>query len=201
MAVWKIRSKRFPAIEYVMTGAALLVSVISLVVAIGTESANKKLVDANYKMVAAASWPSLQIDSGNGDEAGHDAIELSLENAGVGPAKFETFEMFWNGRPFATSTALMSACCAGMQKRPWTTATHRLAGIVLRPGSTRRFLRFDRKPDNEQMWQAFDRVRLSQLSYRACYCSVFDECWVSNLNGFRARRVNECPVVAVPYRE
>lgn len=39
-------------LEYVVTVAALAVSVISLWVAIGTE-------DANRKMVAAASWPLL----------------------------------------------------------------------------------------------------------------------------------------------
>ncbi|HEY4942949.1 MAG TPA: hypothetical protein VII56_16085 [Rhizomicrobium sp.] len=66
-------------LEYVVTVVALAVSVISLWVAIGTE-------DANRKMVAAASWPLLQIEASNSDESNRPHITLQVANAGVGPA-------------------------------------------------------------------------------------------------------------------
>jgi hypothetical protein len=31
---------------------------------------------------------------------------------------------------------------------------------------------------------------------RACYCSVFDECWVAEARTFPPRQVERCPVIA-----
>jgi hypothetical protein len=43
------------------------------------------------------------------------------------------------------------------------------------------------------------RAALSQLSFRACYCSVLDQCWRSNLQSIRAEPVKECPAPEHPY--
>jgi len=193
-------------IEYVATGVGLAVAVISLWVAIATERANQKMVDANYRMVAAASWPYLQIDSGN-DDNGKNRITMELQNAGVGPAKIQSFEVFWHGKAYATSAALLKDCCADPKITMVQTGTLPVLGVVLRAGDQRQFFRFDLKPENKTIWKAFDRVRQSQLSYRACYCSVFDECWVSPLNSAEARHtltvqpVKVCPKPAVPYEQ
>jgi len=79
---------------------ALVVSAVSLWVAIGTEQANRR-------MVAAASWPLLQVDTSNL----HATIVFSVLNGGVGPAKLKTFELFWNGKAYPGAHALLTACC------------------------------------------------------------------------------------------
>ncbi len=185
--------------DYASTFIALVVSVISLWVAIATERANQKMVDANYRMVAAASWPFLQLNSGNNDEGRH-RITLGLENAGVGPAKIQSFEVFWRGKAYGSSTQLLKACCTANQKAPWDTGTLPVLG-VLRAGDHRQFLTVDLTDDNKSLWMAFDQVRLHELTYRACYCSVFDECWASDLDQRPARRVKACPAPAIPYKE
>ena len=91
----------------IAAGVALLVSLVSLWVGVRTEQANRKMVDANYRMVAASSWPYLQLESGNGDQDGQPTITLELQNAGVGPAKVETFELFWQGRAYPNAKALL----------------------------------------------------------------------------------------------
>jgi hypothetical protein len=55
--------------------------------------------------------------------------------------------------------------------------------------------------------QADPRVvsRLAQLSvllnvgFRVCYCSVLDECWVSDLRSIQARPVRECRPSEFPF--
>src|SRR5205085_1416729 len=118
-----------------------------------------------------SSWPFLQLDSGNGDEAGRPTISLQLQNAGVGPAKIRTFELFWNGQAFPDASALLKACCASHQPKTWATSTAPVTNLVLRAGDSRRFLGFARTADDAEMWAEFDRVRFSELSYRVCYCS------------------------------
>jgi len=157
-------------------------------------------------MVAAASWPFLQVNSGNSEDDGKRRITLSLENGGVGPAKIQSFEVFWRGKAYGSSWALLKACCAtpGMVApgtKSWVINTRPMAGVVMRAGEDRPFLRLDPTPDTEAMWKAFDKVRQQELTYRACYCSVFDECWISNLTRLQARRVNACPIPATPYSQ
>ena len=180
---------------------ALLVSVVSLWVGVRTEQANRKMVDANYRMVAAASWPFLQLDSGNGNEDGRPTIALTLQNAGVGPAKIKTFELFWKGKAYPNAKVLLEACCTSQQKKSWAVSTAPSKDFVLRAGDSRRLLGFPLTADNVEMWKAFDRVRFSELSYRVCYCSVFDECWVTHLTNLQAQPVKQCPVPAVPFGE
>ena len=103
--------------DYAATFVALAVSVISLWVAIATEKANQKMVDANYRMVAAASWPFLQLESGNNSDDGKHRITRELENAGVGPAKIHSIEIFWRGKAYPSSQALLRACCVSASVR------------------------------------------------------------------------------------
>jgi hypothetical protein len=90
-------------LEYVSTFVAVLISVVSLWVAIGSEQANRQ-------MVAASSWPILIVGSSNvGDSEAQ--LSFHVANDGVGPAKVRTFEVFYKGKPYASSDALMRACC------------------------------------------------------------------------------------------
>jgi hypothetical protein len=184
------------------SGVAVLVSVISLWVGIGTE-------DANQKMVAAASWPFIQVDSGNSDDAGKPNIQLSLVNAGVGPAKIESFEVFWRGRAYRTSQDLLQECCH-LKYFPFKMVTSEtflgpqsapIVGRVIRPGETRLFLGLVLGPANSATWHTFDRVRMNEIRFRACYCSVFDECWTTTLRDLRPVATKSCPVPKLPYSE
>ena len=186
-------------LEYGSTVVALFVSIVSLWVAVRTEQANSRMVDANYKMVAAASWPFLQVRTSNSDD-GRKTITLQMENAGVGPAKLQSFEVFWRGQAFSNSTRLLEACCGLNTKAPYLVTTAPTTG-VLRAGDSLKFLKYDQTPDNDAVWKAFDRARFSELTYRVCYCSVFDECRVSDLKSQREQVVKACPKPAIPYTE
>jgi hypothetical protein len=186
-------------LEYAVTALVLVISVLSLWVAVGTE-------DANRRMVAAASWPFLEIIDGNADEQGLPHLRFSAANSGVGPAKVESFEVFWKGRAYAKSYELLKDCC-GFDLAAYEAAKFRhgtpviggnVAGRVIRAGETVTFLDIKMGPDNEKMWHALDEAR-RDLQYSICYCSVFDECWLNDRNDLTPARVKKCEAPKVPY--
>jgi hypothetical protein len=70
--------------------------------------------------------------------------------------------------------------------------------MVLRAGDVRRLLEFSENPSTAALT---DRVHgaLPQIVYRACYCSVFDECWMSDLRTLHPPPIKQCPVPQVPF--
>ncbi len=181
------------AFDLVVAISAILISVISLFVAIEHGHVEQRLVAAN-------SWPYLQSSFSNQDHAGADRINLTVTNAGVGPAKLETVEMFLNGRSVPNSETLMSRCCDVDPDHPgpihWVTGPQ---SAVLRPGEVIELLALPKTAENQQVWERLNRS-LASITFQGCYCSVFDECWISDLQGFKPTPVKSCPTPATPYK-
>jgi len=173
--------------------SAIAISVISLFVAIEHGHVERQLVAAN-------SWPFVEAGSSNATPTGEWRVSFELINAGVGPAKLETFELFYDGRPMASEKNLIARCCSSGPPAP-AGAWHGLSdnGIqVLRPGQIFEILSFSRTPENEVYWQRLNEAR-NHISFRGCYCSVLDECWVNDLQGLKPTPVKVCPKPALPY--
>jgi hypothetical protein len=186
--------------------AALFVSAISLWIGIRTEQANEQLV-------AASTWPYLFVESSNANPDGTKIIHMDVTNSGVGPAKVESFEVFWNGKPWPSADLLMRACCgykpfnaaADIASKRTMMLEGGVQGTVIRAGETRNFVTLPLGPDDGDVWHALNDARL-KMSYRICYCSVFDECWVGSFGGIKPladqlhpTRVKTCPMPAVPF--
>jgi hypothetical protein len=189
-------------VELLLGTAAVGISALSLWIAIGTEQANRQ-------MVAAASWPLLQADTSDLPEGGRSVISFLLINGGVGPAKIKTLEVSWRGKAFAGAVPLLEACCGykpftGPADLRTTGRTPILTGgvhnVVILAGEKRNFLRMPLGSDNVEVWRKLDVAR-RELKFHACYCSVFDECWIGNLEDLEPKRVEVCPAVRVPYIE
>jgi len=202
------KDKRRQWLEYMSTAVAVIISVASLWVAIATERANRQ-------MVAAASWPILMVDSGNvGPDGKTLLLHFKVTNSGVGPAKVRSFEVFYKGKPMPSSTALMQACCdrhfTGAEALKvselagWDFVTGLVAGSVIRAGEDNRFIVYSFSPQHAAAWHALDIARQRSMSYRLCYCSVFDECWINTTvrgQQLDPTPVRTCPVPPVPYGE
>ncbi len=192
-------------LEYVATGVALLLSAVSLWVAIGT-------MDANQKMVAASSWPYLQLTTSDAAPDGTDVLTFDIGNAGVGPALVENFEVQYNGKPIASSAQLLQRCCGYDPRQPHPVAVHQpsigswtegtVGGSVIRAGETRNFFKMVRTAQNVHTFNTLrEAIAARRLVARYCYCSVFSECWQSPFTGLHPTRVDRCAVPAVPYTE
>jgi hypothetical protein len=136
-------------------------------------------------------------------------ISFSVINGGVGPAKLINLEAWWHRRPYRGALAFLKACCgyrplAGPADLKTIGRTALLTGgvhnVVIRAGEKHTFLRMPLGSDNVSAWRKLDIAR-RELKFRACYCSVFDECWISTLADLEPRKVDRCPAVRVPYIE
>jgi hypothetical protein len=177
--------------------SAIFISAVSLAVAIEHGRTERDLVAAN-------SWPFLREIRANeystGPEGTYSAIGVS--NGGVGPAKLESFEVFDKGVAVRSGLDLLRHCCGlgptaedATRQLPhgfhYSVTDH----TVLRAGEPTATLSV---PQGSPVGDAF-KDALKDLSFRACYCSILDQCWISNLQDTRTTPVKACPEPAVRF--
>jgi hypothetical protein len=168
--------------------AAIFISMISVFVAMRGEETQRGLLAAN-------SWPFVQLD----EDRALDEAKLDVENAGVGPAKVITFEVFYNGQPMDSAFELLKRCCglgADGVGRPEGPSAHfswgAVYGNVLRPGAHIPLLTMRKAASSPDLFDRFSH-EMSYLTFRTCYCSVLSECWTSNLRDLTQTPVRNCP--------
>ena len=183
--------------DWLLSAAALLISAVSLWVAFDTQKSNRALV-------AEAAWPFVQVFTSGGNDTPR-VLTLNMSNAGIGPAKIKSFEVFWNGHAYASTAALMKDCC-GLTQADGMLGTSSVAGTVLRPGDSVPLIRFVQSDANEASWSAF-RAQRFKLTHRICFCSVLDECWLTrpqalaDTQDLEPPKVDACPVPAVSFAD
>jgi hypothetical protein len=173
---------------------AIVLSLVSLTVAIGNARTQER-------MVAAATWPLLQFSTSNVGPDGEPLLVLEVVNAGMGPALLKDVRINYRGRPTKNLRELLAACCfssdqAWLEARAKdptvTVVTSTLSESVIRPGERLRFIVFARKEAVAKIWEGLESAR-NDLQFDACYCSVFEECWRSDLRRTDLRPVDQCP--------
>ena len=163
-------------------------------------------------MVAASSWPMLQVGSSSVDDKGNSVILFRVTNTGVGPAKVRSFELFYKKKPMTGAVQLIRACCKSdfsrmapeEEDRKDFFITGGVPGNVIRAGETDTFMQLGLGSSNQAVWRALNTARNNDITYRICYCSVFDECWLNTVTGrnqLDPTPVDKCPVPPVPYTE
>lgn len=125
--------------ESALAIGAIVIAAVSLWMAYETNRTNSELV-------ASASWPYVSVyESDTLNEPR--VMRLYLSNDGVGPAKVESFELFWKGKPESNPWDLLLDCCSQAQSGDAARAAARAAllhdsgfgtssdqGLVLRAG-------------------------------------------------------------------
>ena len=187
-------------IDISVAACALTVSVTSLFVAIRHGRSMDRMAEANARLVQANSWPLLQRYQSDLGAQGARVYSLDVVNNGVGPAKVESVEVFWKGRPVRNPRELLELCClkgkAVDDKPPFETSG--LMGSVLRAGEVRPIVQFAEDPQHEQLTDGL-HISLRDITWNTCYCSVFDECWLGDLQTLHPPTVQQCPVPKVPF--
>lgn len=172
-------------LEYVIGGAAVLISAISLQVAVSSNRTQER-------MMAASTWPHVQYGTGNRLPEDVSSITFNLHNAGVGPARIKTVQVIHGGTPMPDAATLLKACCGATGERVLTVTSH--PERVLVPGEEMTFLRYDEKTADPAVWAALNRERFA-VQLRACYCSVLDDCWMLDSTLEEPQPVASCPAV------
>jgi hypothetical protein len=184
------RRTGLPLVDLALALSAIFISAVSLAVAIEHGRTERDLV-------AASSWPFLRAlysnSYGDGDAR---FAAIGVSNGGVGPAKLESYEVFYDGKPASSQVDLLRRCCGlGPTADDYDREVRNkgLFGIVdrtvMRPGEANVVVGVRRgTPVGDRLADA-----LLHLSFRACYCSILDQCWVSDLRSTRVRAVKACP--------
>ena len=183
-------------VDLALALSAVFISAVSLAVAVDHGRTERQLVAAN-------SWPFLRglLDNGYGPN-GNSAMGFS--NAGVGPAKIVSFEVAYKGQWASSNLDLLRKCCglppgagSGSPQLPTGFSYSMADNGVLRPGEDNAVLQVYRKSSPEMAAKFSDA--LLKLSFRVCYCSVFDECFVGDLMDTRQQRVKACDPPKHPF--
>ncbi len=173
--------------------AALCTSLASIWIAVDNANSMDRLVQAS-------SWPYLQIDSSNANDDGEREITLTLANTGIGPLRLESFVVLSEGRPLRNINEMLRQSY-DPQWAPATSAEHAAqansirtatpGATVLAPGSQTVAYIIPFTDEAAELWQAVNRARF-QHQYRACYCSVFNECWTTDFSDTHPTPIQSC---------
>lgn len=173
--------------------SAILISVVSLFVAV-------RHGETQEKLVAATSWPLLQFVTTNYAD-GEQTIVLQVQNNGVGPALVHYVVLRYRGQAIRNRTELLEVCCAPFQMP--TTREEGMAldlssggsiNVIISPEEGVALFRMSENEHNLQLWNSLN-AELSNLSAESCYCSVLGDCWLSDFASLHPQEVNQCPAV------
>ena len=181
----------YGALDLIIAGSAILISCVSLFIAIQQSRTMEKTL-------AAGSWPLLQIHTGNTDNSGGAVINFEIQNVGVGPAVVKSFFVEYGGQRTSIPGDLVLNCCgkipvgAGGKFERGDPLTNFVEKTVIRAGDNVDILQLPRVPKNDAVWQRLDKARF-KMKFHACYCSILGDCWESDLTGIDPKEVKQCP--------
>jgi len=175
--------------------AVVLVSLGSLYVSLHTGKTMEKLVEQNARLVRANSVPLLQFDHGNINDEGKPEIYLSVRNAGTGPARIVWFELLQDGRPVRNYQDLLPPDAQAARRVDAGIITGGIAPSMMPAGENRKLLSWPR-PAGGELQSAWDHLNVVRqtLKVEACYCSLFDECWMTSAAADVPRPVATCEI-------
>jgi hypothetical protein len=67
-----------------------------------------------------------------------------------------------------------------------------VAPSYIKAGSEQPVLLWPRTASNASVWDKDAEAGLNRIKFEACYCSIFDECWIENSHRFRPAAVATC---------
>jgi len=180
--------------------AAGVVSLVSLWLALHSAHSMEKLVAANSYpyLELMRNMTSVEKDPDTGRS--HKRVEYLLVNSGIGPARIEWVQLSYKDKPMADLSELLATCC-NMGPEPDIALNRRgnVVGSLVRPGDMISMFAADEPKTPNPIFDALHRS-MKDISQTACYCSVFDECYVRSKDEMKPQPVDECTAPAKTFR-
>jgi archaellum component FlaF (FlaF/FlaG flagellin family) len=204
------RDERRRAIELVIAVAVVVISLASLFTAVYQAVVTRQTLEATV-------WPRVEWENSNYDEERRtSAITIAIANRGVGPARISRAERLLNGERVPNVRSLLLACCvAGESAEERESAvgalfesndlvmfTSTVDGAALTPGQRRTLVTFEHPAEQSPalpVWERLNEAR-NELDLAVCYCSVFDDCWITKSRAFTqtTESTRGCPTETAP---
>jgi hypothetical protein len=172
---------------HIAVAASMVISAVSALIAtLHTGKTMSALVEQNAKLVRAGSTPILEFGHGNVREDGTASLEFTVKNVGSGMARVVWFELRVDGKPMPDMRSVIKVldpeAAEDMQL-----LTGSVANRFLAAGAEQRVFGWKRPPDTDpkplKAWNELNRARFNRIAVEVCFCSVFQECWVSKMAG------------------
>lgn len=188
-------------LDIILGVSAAVVSLVSLW--LGLHSAHSM-----EKLVAANSFPYVELMRSTtspipmpGTERSRNAVEYEMVNNGIGPARIDWVQMTFKGKPVHDLGELLDACCAGWKEEDVRGLNRRggINGALVRAGGSVKMFTWTEPAEPSAAFDALHR-QMGYVTYSACYCSVFDECYVRTAASEKPAPVEHCVAPAVPFR-
>ena len=175
----------------------MIISAVSALIAtLHTGRTMTALVQQNERLVRANSTPILEFGHANSRDDGSPSIEFVLRNVGTGPARIAWFQLTVDGKPTSHMSAVIDLLHPDLADRP-SVLVAPVGKHIFAAGTRHSFFRWTKPPpgsgDLVSAWTRLDQARFSRIAVEACYCSIFEECWTSKLNGEAPTLSPACP--------
>jgi hypothetical protein len=152
------------------------------------------------RMVQASTWPYVMVRFSTSNPDGSPHVRLEVVNKGVGPAKVESLEVFYRDAAQPGGEALLQAILRPADKRHLPFLQSDVVDSVMAANEGVDIVALDAANFTPQETQTL-RAAMPELSFRVCYCSVFDECSVLDTRKqLRPEPVNECTFPEIPFQ-
>jgi hypothetical protein len=153
------------------------------------------------KMVEANTWPFVMVyvSTSNPDATPH--VSIHVANKGIGPAMIESLEVFDNGVAQRGTQALLRAMLKSTDLgRHVPVLRSDVVDEVLAARDDFSIVDLDARnftPQETDLLQS----GVARLTFRVCYCSVFDECSVldTRKTPIRPVPIKACAVPEIPF--
>jgi hypothetical protein len=174
--------------------SAVFISLMSLFLAIQHGRVMEKMVEAN-------TWPFVMVyfSTSNPDATPH--VSIHVANKGIGPAKIESLEVFDNGVAQPGTQPLLRAMLKSTDpSRHIPSLQSDVVDEVMAAREDISILDLDARNFTPQETDLL-RTEVAKLTFRVCYCSVFDECSVLDTRKDPPRPVSikACAVPEIPF--
>ena len=126
----------------------------------------------------ASVWPSISIGENDTHTPTEDMFAWRVDNNGVGPAKIESVEVSLDDKPYRNWKTVAAVLAPD---RPFHAAQSSINGLVLPPSLNRETTVEMVKLTERELALAFHNAQ-SRFKIHICYCSVYDDCWSTNIN-------------------
>jgi len=181
-----------PWFDLIVPVAVLFISIASLLTSLQSEKSMQALVEQNRRLVSAQSTPLLMLDSGNLDESGKPVISMALSNVGTGPAQIAWFHISDPEGEDYSGGALYERVLKLDPRSHFE--SQQISGTLMRSGDGRSVFKWFKPVGAPVALAEWDKLNLTRfkLHASACYCSIFDECKITEFGESHPRPVPTC---------
>ncbi len=179
-----------PWFDLVVPIAVLCISVASLLTSLQSEKSMHALVEENRRLVSAQSTPLLMLDSANLVD-GKPAISMTLSNVGTGPGRIAWFRLV-DDQGNSYSKNLFERV---RQVDPSVSFTsQQIGGTLMRSGESRSIFNWPKPAEHSPAMASWAKLEQDRfyLHGSACYCSMFEECKITDFGEKLPRAVDSC---------